>query len=79
MIPPTWTGHHDAAVEYCLGAVERGLVDRARQVRASDRHLKRPLGVSHRVRRGDQGGREVNSPSPEPQLTGSHIPPTLDL
>src|ERR671910_563978 len=28
MIPRTRTGHHDATVEYCLGAIERGVVDK---------------------------------------------------
>jgi hypothetical protein len=32
MIPLTWTGHQDAAVEHCLGAVERGLVDQRLEV-----------------------------------------------
>jgi hypothetical protein len=32
VIPLTWTGHQNAAVEHCLGAVERGLVDQRLEV-----------------------------------------------
>ena len=27
MVSLTWPGHHDPAVEHCLGTIERGVVD----------------------------------------------------
>jgi len=46
MVPLTRAGHHDAAVEDCLGAIERGFVDERLEVALSRDAVVRALDSS---------------------------------